>query len=66
MKTSVPKREIKMYTLLSTFPLHDKPADHRDSRTQKDKYAGNASVTRDVISPRRLEVRRKPIGGGKV
>jgi hypothetical protein len=66
MKTSVPRREIKMYTLLSTFPLHDKPAGRQDSRTQRNKFAGNASATRDVISPRRLRVRRKPNGSSLV
>jgi hypothetical protein len=48
-----------MYTLLSTFPLHEMPAGHQDSRIQKNKYAGNASATRDVISPRRSQVRKK-------
>lgn len=66
MKTSVPKREIKMYTLLSTFPLHETPVGRQDSKTQGNKFAGNASATRDAISPRRLQVRRKPNGSGKV
>jgi hypothetical protein len=62
MKTLTPRREIKMYTLLSTFPLHDTPAGSQDLRTQRNKFADNAKATRDVISPRRLQVRRKPNG----
>jgi hypothetical protein len=49
-----------MYTLLSTFPLHDTPAGSQDSKTAGNKFAGNVSATRDVISPRRSQVRRKP------
>jgi hypothetical protein len=60
MKTSVPRREIKMYTLLSTFPLHDTPAGRQDSKLQRKKFAGHAGAARDVIAPRRLQVRKKP------
>ncbi len=63
MKTLVPRRETKMYTLLSTFPLHDTPPDRQDSRTQRNKFSGNTGATRDVISPRRLQVRRKSNNG---
>ena len=55
-----------MYTLLSTFPLHDKPAGRQDSKTPANKFAGNANATRDVISPRRLQVHRKPTDSGLV
>jgi len=55
-----------MYTLLSTFPLHETPAGGQDSKTPRHKFAGNASATRNVISTRRLQVRRKPNGGSKV
>jgi hypothetical protein len=63
MKTLVPRREIKMYTLLSTFPLHDKPADYRDSVTRKayrNKFEGNAIATRDVTSSEPVRIRKKP------
>ena len=63
MKTSLPKREIKMYTLLSTFPLHDGPAERRDSTARKalrNKYEGNAALTRDVTSSERVRIWKKP------
>ena len=44
-----------MYTLLSTFPLHDTPAGRQDSKTQRNKFTDNAVATRDVISPQRLQ-----------
>jgi hypothetical protein len=55
-----------MYTLLSTFPLHDTPAGRQDSNPQRKKFAGNASAARDVIAPRRLQVRRKSNDSGQV
>jgi hypothetical protein len=63
MKTLVPRREIKMYTLLSTFPLHDTlagSADSTASRMQRNKFSGNASATRDVISSERVRLRQNP------
>ena len=65
MKTLIPRREIKMYTLLSTFPLHDTPADHRNSAARKafrNKFEGNATSTRDVTSSERVRIRKKPKG----
>ncbi len=70
MKTLVPKREIKMYTLLSTFPLHDGPANRGDAAARKairSKLEGNSGSTRDVTSSERVRIWRKPndrkIGG---
>jgi hypothetical protein len=63
MKTLVPKREIKMYTLLSTFPLHDGPAGYRDSAAWKalrNKFDGNVIATRDATSSERVRIRKKP------
>jgi hypothetical protein len=54
-----------MYTLLSTFPLHDTPAGHQDSRTPGNKFKGNASTVRDSVSRRLLQVRRKPKDSGR-
>jgi hypothetical protein len=63
MKTLVPRREIKMYTLLSTFPLHEGPANRQDSaarRALRDKFEGNAIAARDVTSSERVRLRKKP------
>ncbi len=52
-----------MYTLLSTFPLHDTPADRQDSAARKalrNKFDGNATATRDVTSSERVRIRKKP------
>ena len=58
MKTSVPRREIKMYTLLSTFPLHDTTKDSSPKtsfgRKPQSKY-GDAAA--DVIA-KRFRLRR--------
>ena len=65
MKTLIPRREIKMYTLLSTFPLHDNPADYRDSAARKalrNKFEGNIIVTRDATTSERVRIRKKPNG----
>ena len=63
MKTLVLRREIKMYTLLSTFPHHDKPSDRQDSAARKalrNKFEGNAIAKRDVTSSERVRIRKKP------
>ena len=63
MKTSAPKREIKMYTLLSTFPLHDGPANQRDAAAGKSlrtKFEGNTVSARDVTSSERVRIRKSP------
>jgi hypothetical protein len=59
-----------MYTLLSTFPLHDGPADRQNSAARKafrNKFEGNAISTRDATSSERVRIRKKPndrkIGG---
>lgn len=52
-----------MYTLLSTFPLHDRSADRQDSAARKalhNKFEGNATSTRDVTSSERVRLRKKP------
>jgi hypothetical protein len=52
-----------MYTLLSTFPLRDKPANRQDSAARKasrNKFEGNAIATRDATSSERVRLRRKP------
>ena len=54
-----------MYTLLSTFPLHDGPADRQDSAARKalrNKFEGNVIATRDATSSERVRVRKKPNG----
>ncbi len=66
MKTLIPRREIKMYTLLSTFPLHDTPADRQNSAARKalrNKFEGNVIVIRDVTSSERVRIRKKPNDG---
>lgn len=63
MKISIPKREIRMYTLLSTFPLHDGPANRRDAAAGKSfrtKFEGNTVSARDVTSSERVRIWRKP------
>ena len=63
MKTLVPRREIKMYTLLSTFPLHDEPENRQDSAARKafrNKFEGNAISTRDATSSERVRIRKNP------
>jgi hypothetical protein len=63
MKTLVPRREIKMYTLLSTFPLHDEPANPKDSTARREfrsKFEGNATLMRDMTSSERVRIRKSP------
>ena len=63
MKTLVPRREIKMYTLLSTFPLHEGPANRQDSAARKalrDKFEGNTTLMRDMTSSERVRIRKSP------
>ena len=52
-----------MYTLLSTFPLHDGPANRQDPAARKAlryKFEGNVIATRDVTSSERVRLRKKP------
>ena len=61
MKTLVSRREIKMYTLLSPFPLHDGPADRQDSAARKalrNKIEGNVIATRAATSSKKPNSRR--------
>jgi len=61
----VSTREIKMYTLLSPFPLHDEAADRQDSAARKalrNKFEGNVIATRDATSSERPRIRKKPNG----
>jgi hypothetical protein len=54
-----------MYTLLSTFPLHDGPADLQNSAARKalrNKFESNVVATRDATSSERVRIRKKPNG----
>jgi hypothetical protein len=62
MKILIPRREIKMYTLLSTFPLHDQPADRAARKALRNRFEGNVIATRDVTSTERVRLRKKPNG----